>query len=107
MQIMLITKERKALCIPPWLQLLSELDKTCLGCMGVEGIKKKHSPLPLERLQMQSYAQDKATQHPITEIAKPWLEFPLVLSEQRNSHRPFQPPELQKTLTVASTTGTK
>lgn len=88
MQIMLITRERKALCIPPWLQLLSELDKTCLGCTGVERIKKKHSPPPpkVERLQMQGYAQDTATQHPITEIAKPWLEFLLVLSEQRNSH---------------------
>lgn len=46
MQILLITKERKALCIPPWLQLLSELDNTCLGCTGVEGIKKTHSPSP-------------------------------------------------------------
>lgn len=103
MQIVLITKERKALCIPPWLQLLSELDNTCLGCMGVEGIKKTHLPLPLkQRLQMQSYAQDKAPHHRNYKT-----KFLLVLSEQRNSHRPSQPPELQRMLTIVSSIDTK
>lgn len=90
MQIMLITRERKALCIPPWLQLLSELDKTCLGCTGVEGIKKKHSPPPpkVERLQMQDYAQDKATQHPITEIAN-GLNFSLSYQSKEIHTDPF------------------
>lgn len=79
------------------------------GVHGGGRDKKDTLPPPpgAQRLQMHSYAQDKATQHPITEMTKPWLGFLLVLSEQRNSHRPFQPPELQETLTVLSTMGTK
>lgn len=76
----------------------------------MEGIKKRHTHpvlLELERLQIQSYAQDKATQHLIMAITNLWLEFPLVLSEQTNSDRPFHSPEQQQTSTVVSTIETK
>lgn len=71
-----------------------------------EGDKERHTHTPppeLKILQIQNYAQDKATQHPIAAITNLWPKFPLVLSEQTNSDRPFHSPEQQKTLTVVST----
>lgn len=64
-------------------------------------------PSELERLEIQSHAQDKTNQHPIAAITDLWLEFPLVLSEQTILDRPFHSPEQQKTSAVVSTVDIK
>lgn len=70
--------------------------------------KDTHTPpSELKRLQIQSHAQDKTTQHPVAAITNLWLEFPLVLPEQTNLDRPFRSTEQQKTSTVVSTVDTK